>query len=70
MGGEMMVIIDVMSLGMGLMLIIAPNKAYNMGKKEHEKKEIPPKTKIGFTIFGIVVVIAASLFLYFDLFAG
>ena len=68
MGGELFMLIDVATLVMGLMLIIAPGKAYNMGKKEHEKKEIPPKTKTGFMIFGVIVVIMSSLYLYFDLF--
>lgn len=63
----MFLIVDVASLVMGLMLIVAPGKVYNMGKKEHEKKEIPSKTKWGFTIFGIVVVIITCLFLYADL---
>ena len=66
MGNEMFMLLDVASLVMGLMLIIAPNKVYNMGKQEHEKKEIPNKTKWGFTIFGIVVVIITGVYLYFD----
>lgn len=66
----MFFLLDVASLIMGVMLIVAPGWVYNLGKQPHEKKEISTKAKWGFTIFGVVVVIASGLFLYFDLTGG
>jgi len=54
---------DLAAVGFGVFLLINPNKAYNFGSKDGEKREVPKKWYITGRIIGAVLLIIGALFI-------
>lgn len=59
-----MTIFDIFTIGGGIVLLVAPNWAYNAFRKE--KVEVPPGWPLKSRIFGGIFIAAGLLFLYLN----
>lgn len=53
---------DLITILGGVLLLVAPDWAYNFGRAEH--KEIPPKWRVISRVAGIVFILLGVFFIY------
>ncbi len=65
--GSFGVLLDVLTVAAGIFLLVAPNKAYNVGRKEPQ--EPPANWAMKGRLFGVFFLIVGGIFIYFSYFA-
>ncbi len=67
MGGDFFLILDIITIGLGLGMILFPAKAYGWVRTDAKKGEMPKRWNIISRVIGVVVVALGALFIYLDL---
>ncbi len=65
--GSFGILLDVLTVAAGVFLIVAPGKAYNMGRKE--PVEMPANWPMKSRLFGVFFLLVGGVFIYFSYFA-
>ena len=66
--GSYFLIMDVVCIALGVFLIIAPNKAYMIGRRdvEREQMKIPQNWPVVGRVIGVAAVLLSVLFIYLE----
>ena len=62
-GSDLFILFDLASIGFGVFLLINPNKAYKLGSKDSENREVPKNWHIAGRVIGAVLVAVGAVFL-------
>lgn len=67
MSGDFFFVIDMLSIAMGVYLVVAPEKACNMGRPEKDRKPLTPKSKLIYRLVGLGAIAIGITFIFLDL---